>query len=264
MQMYSTFKYDSWGNQLEKDYYGNYIIGGNKKSRRTYSDDTVSIVEHSKPNTPCFNKFPHKYLPGEPIVVVYGKEDYSTEATYLDENGIYSGMLGLIEKCIPLQQEHEIPKYIVTANNTYHFEISEEKILKVGDVPDINDTTLDEIRNIKEKQEIRDDISKSIKCSINDITTDINSLRTDIHDLKTDLSLLTTTDIGITPTVYQKHETDQAIFNSKQEVKEQLTEKIDNDLSIVKDDITKTNDTIVSTRKISKAALLGNILSHII
>lgn len=262
--MYNSISFDSWGNQLEKDYYGNYRIGGNKKSRRTYSDDTVSIVEHSKHNTPCFNKFPHKYLPGEPIVVAYGKDDYSTEATYLDENGIYSGMLGLIEKCIPLHQEHEMPKYIVTANNTYHFEISEEKILKVSDVPDISDTTLDEIRNIKKKQEINDDIPESIKCSINDITTDIDLLRTDIHDLKTDLSSLTTTDTGTTSIVYQKHETDQAIFDSQQAVKEQLTEKIDNDLAVVKDDMTKTNDTIVSTRKISKAALLGNILSRII
>jgi hypothetical protein len=216
------------------------------------------------PNKPCFNKFPHKYLPGEPIIVAYGKDDYSSEATKLDENGIYSGMLGLIEKCIPLQQEHEIPKYIVTSSNTLRFEISEEKILKIGDVPDISDTTLDEIRNIKEKQSLRDSISKNIECSINDITTDINSLRTDINDLKTDLSSLTTVDTGTTPIVYRKDETDKAIFDSQQMVKEQLTGKIDNDISVVKDDITKTNDTVVSTRKISKAALLGNILSRII
>lgn len=264
MYMYNRISFDSWGNQLEKDYYGNYKIGGNKKSRQTYSDDTVNIIEHKMPNAPCFNTFPHKYLPGEPIVVVYGKDDYSPETAILDENGIYSGMLGLIEKCIPLQREHEIPKYIVTANNTYHFEISEEKILKINEVPDISDTTLDEIRNIKEKQEIHDDISKNIECSINDITTDISLLKTDINDLKTDLSSLTTVDTGTTPIVYQKHETDRAIFDSQQMVKEQLSEKIDGDLAAVKDDITRTNDTIVSTRKISKAALLGNILSRII
>lgn len=262
--MYSRISFDSWGNQLEKDYYGNYIIGGNKKSRRMYSDDTTQIVEHSAPNTLCFNKFPHKYLPGESIVVVYGKDDYSAEASKLDENGIYSGMLGLIEKCIPLQQEYEIPKYIVMSSNTFTFEISEEKILKIGEVPDINDTTLDEIRNIKEKQSLHDSISKNIECSINDITVDIDSLKTDIDILKTDLSSLTTVDTGTTPIVYRKDETDKAIFESQQQVKEQLTGKIENDIALVKGDITKTNDTVVSTRKISKAALLGNILSHII
>lgn len=264
MYMYNSISFDSWGNKLEKDYYGNYKIGGNKKSRRTYSDDTVNIIDHKIPNAPCFNKFPHKYLPGEAIIVAYGKDDYSSEATKLDENGIYSGMLGLIEKCIPLQQKHEIPKYIVTANNTYHFEISEEKILKINEVPDISDTTLDEIRNIKEKQSIHDDISKNIECSINDITTDINSLKTDIDILKTDLSSLTTVDTGTTPVVYRKDETDKAIFDSQQMVKEQLSDKIDNDIADVKGDITKTNDTVVSTRKISKAALLGNILNWVI
>lgn len=262
--MYNSISFDSWGNKLEKDYYGNYKIGDNKKSRRTYSDDTTQIVEHSMPNKPCFNKFPHKYLPGEPIIVAYGKDDYSAEATKLDENGIYSGMLGLIEKCIPLQREHEIPKYIVTSSNTLRFEISEEKILKIGEVPDISDTTLDEIRNIKEKQSLHDDISKRVECSISDITTDINSLKTDIDILKTDLSTLTTVDTGTTPVVYRKDETDKAIFDSQQMVKEQLSDKIDNDISVVKDDITKTNDTVVSTRKISKAALLGNILNWVI
>lgn len=262
--MYSRFTYDSWGNQLEKDYYGNYKIGGNKKTRRTYSDDTVNIIEHKMPNAPCFNKFPHKYLPGEQIVVVYCKDDYSSEASKLDENGIYSGMLGLIEKCIPIQREHEIPKYIVTSNNTFNFEISEEKILKIGEVPDISDTTLDEIRNLKEKQSLHDDISNNIKSTINDITVDIDSLKTDIDVLKTDLSSLTTIDTGTTPTVYQKHETDKAIFDSQQIVKEQLSDKIDNDITLVKDDISKTNDTVVSTRKISKAALLGNILNWVI
>ena len=47
-------------------------------------------------------------------------------------------------------------------------------------------------------------------------------------------------------------------------VKEQLSDKIDNDIADVKGDITKTNDTVVSTRKISKAALLGNILNWVI
>jgi hypothetical protein len=262
--MYNNISFDSWGNLLEKDYYGNYRIGGNKKSQRTYSDDTVNIIEHKMPNEPCFNKFPHKYLPGESIVVVYGKDDYSPEASKLDANGIYSGMLGLIEKCIPVQQEHEIPKYIVTSNNTFNFEISEEKIIKIGDIPDISDTTLDEIRNIKEKQSLQDNVSKFVECSINDITTDINSLKTDIDIIKTDLSTLTTVDIGTTPTVYRKDETDQAIYDSQQIVKEELTGKIENDIALVKGDITKTNDTVVSTRKISKAALLGNILSRII
>lgn len=262
--MYNSISFDSWGNQLEKDYYGNYRIGGNKKSRRTYSDDTVNIIEHKMPNEPCFNKFPHKYLPGEQIVVVYGKDDYSPETSKLDENGIYSGMLGLIEKCIPLEREHEIPKYIVMSSNTFTFEISEEKILKIGDVPDISDTTLDEIRNIKEKQSLHDSISKNIECSINDITVDIDSLKTDIDVLKTDISTLTTIDTGTTPSVYRKDETDKAIYDSQQQVKEQLTGKIESDIAVVKGDITKTNDTVVSTRKISKAALLGNILSRII
>ena len=117
---------------------------------------------------------------------------------------------------------------------------------------------------MKVRQNLQDDVSKDIKNTINDITVDIDSLKTDIDVLKTDLSTLTTVDVGTTPTVYQKHETDQAIFESQQQVKEQLTGKIENDIALVKGDITKTNDTVVSTRKISKAALLGNILNLVI
>ena len=193
---------------------------------------------------------------------MYDKNDYSPEAVALDENNVYSGMLSIIKKCIPVKSKYETPTYIISRSDGTDISITEDKLLKLSDIPD--GTSVEEINEMKVRQNLQDDISKDIKNTINDITVDIDSLKTDIDVLKTDLSTLTTVDIGTTPTVYQKHETDQAIFESQQNVKEQLIGILDNDIARVKDDITKTNDTVVSTRKISKAALLGNILNWVI
>lgn len=264
MFMYNRISFDSWGNKLQKDYYGNYINPLNasyKSHHNRYADDTVCIKE-SKIPVERFDEFPHKYYPGDTVVVVYSRDDNSPEAVALDKSNAYSGMLSIIKKCIPIKSEYEKPSYIITGGDGIDISITEDKLVKLSDIHDAMPS--DEIHEMKVRQNLQDDISNNIKSTINDITVDIDTLRTDINDLKTDLSTLTTVDIGTTPTVYQKHETDKAIFESQQMVKEQLTGKIENDIALVKGDITKTNDTVVSTRKIAKASLLGNILNLII
>lgn len=264
MFMYSRFSFDSWGNQLAKDCYGNYINPlnpGYKSHHNRYADDSVCIKETRIP-AESLDEFPHKYYPGDCVVVVYNKDDYSPEAVALDKNNVYSGMLSIIKKCIPVKSKYENPTYIISRSDGTDISITEDKLLKLSDIPD--STSSEEIQEMKVRQNLQDDISKNIKNTINDITVDIDSLKTDIDVLKTDLSTLTTVDVGTTPTVYRKDETDKAIYDSQQIVKEQLTGKIENDIALVKGDITKTNDTVVSTRKISKAALLGNILNLVL